>query len=227
MKVYKRFNDEVIKILIDGGIGVLPTDTIYGLVGSALNKKTVTRIYKLRRRNPKKPMIVLIGSVSDLKKFGVKIGARTRKILNKIWPHFRRHALRRGSGYSGQAGKVSVILPCQSPKLAYLHRGTKSIAFRLPAFVTAPASAPLRTCRSAGKPPFDLHGLLKRVGPLVAPSANLSGKPPARTIKEAMKHFGYKVDFYVDAGQLLSKPSTLIEIKKGKTVVLRKGVGRL
>jgi len=30
-------------ILIKGGVGVLPTDTIYGLVGSALNKKVVKK----------------------------------------------------------------------------------------------------------------------------------------------------------------------------------------
>ena len=37
---------ETISILKKGGIGVMPTDTIYGLVGSALNKKTIKRIYK-------------------------------------------------------------------------------------------------------------------------------------------------------------------------------------
>jgi len=191
MKVYKRFNDEVIKILIDGGIGVLPTDTIYGIVGSALNRKTVVRIYKLRRRSSKKPMIVLIGSVSDLKKFGVKIGVRERKILNRIWP-----------------GKVSVVLSCPSRKFAYLHRGTKSIAFRL-------------------SKPVWLHRLLQKTGPLVAPSANLSGEPPARTIPEAKKYFGNKVDFYVDKGKLFSQPSTLVRFKKDKIIVLRKGAVKI
>ena len=51
----------IVTTLRNGGVGVVPTDTIYGIVGSALNPKTVARIYKLRRRNPKKPMIILIG----------------------------------------------------------------------------------------------------------------------------------------------------------------------
>ncbi|MEK7522400.1 MAG: Sua5/YciO/YrdC/YwlC family protein [Patescibacteria group bacterium] len=64
-KIFKTFNLKLAEILKNGGIGVIPTDTIYGIVGSALNKKTVERIYKLRRRNLKKPMIVLIGSIND------------------------------------------------------------------------------------------------------------------------------------------------------------------
>ncbi len=61
MKTSKKFTVEIEKILKSGGIGVIPTDTIYGLVGSALNKKAVRRIYQLRQRNPKKPLIILIG----------------------------------------------------------------------------------------------------------------------------------------------------------------------
>ena len=179
----------------------MPTDTIYGIVGSALKKKTVERIYELRRRNSQKPMIILIGSMADLKKFGVKIGVQERKILNRIWPRLRQ-------GYGGQAGKVSVILPCKSKKFSYLHRGTKSIAFRLP------------------KPRW-LKELLANTGPLVAPSANWEGETPARTIKEAKKYFGVKVDFYFDAGRRVSKPSTLLTIKDGGLKVLRKGAARV
>ncbi len=45
---------EIIKILKSGGVGVLRTDTLYGLVGSALSHDTVERIYNIKNRNPKK-----------------------------------------------------------------------------------------------------------------------------------------------------------------------------
>lgn len=168
----------VIKILKNGGKGVLATDTIYGLVGSALSKKTVSRIYKLRKRDAKKPMIILIGSLNDLKLFGVKINGKLRKFLNKLWP-----------------GKISIILPCPNKKFSYLHMGTKSLAFRLPA-------------------KKDLIKLLRQTGPLVAPSANISGLPASTSIKEAKKNFGNKIDFYSDEGIIKALPSTLIEIKR-------------
>lgn len=111
----KEMNNLVVGILKKGGIGTLPTDTIYGVVGSALKNETVERIYKLRERNPGKPMIILIGRITDLNLFGIKVDGGTEKILKNFWP-----------------GKVSVILPCPNKKFAYLHRGTNSLAFRWP-----------------------------------------------------------------------------------------------
>ncbi|MBI5732931.1 threonylcarbamoyl-AMP synthase [Candidatus Jorgensenbacteria bacterium] len=104
-----------ISILKNGGVGILPTDTIYGVVGSALLKKTVERIYKLRKRDSKKPMIILISSINELKIFGVNVDTRKRALLKKLWP-----------------GPISVILPCREKQFAYLHRGTEALAFRLP-----------------------------------------------------------------------------------------------
>jgi L-threonylcarbamoyladenylate synthase len=170
-----------------GGVGVMPTDTIYGIVGSALNKKTVERIYRLRKRNTKKPMIVLVSSQSDLRLFGATTTPAIKKLLKKLWP-----------------GKVSVIMPCPSKKFSYLHRGSGTIAFRLPKAAM-------------------VRGILKITGPLVAPSANFEGKPAARTIKEAKRYFKDRVDFYADAGRLVSQPSTLVTIKNGSLIVLRKG----
>ena len=177
---------EVANILRKEGIGVLPTDTIYGIVGSALRLRTVERIYKLRKRNRKKPMIILIGSIADLKRFEVKVDTKIKKILKRFWP-----------------GKVSIILPCPSKRFAYLHRGTKTLAFRLPVKKS-------------------LCALLHKTGPLVAPSANIESKPPAKTISEAKKYFGEKVDFYVDAGYLFPRPSKIIKLEKGGINFIRK-----
>lgn len=178
---------EAKKILQRGGVGILPTDTLYGIVGSALSKKTVERIYRLRDRNKRKPMIILIGDLRDLKKLGVHLFSTHYSLLANFWP-----------------GKVSIVLPCRKKRFFYLHRGTNTLAFRLPAKKS-------------------LRQLLRNVGPLVAPSANLEGKPPAKTIREAKKYFGNRVDMYVDAGRLVSPPSTLIALANKKLIVLRKG----
>lgn len=171
------------------GICVLSTDTIYGIVGSALDKKSVERIYRLRKRSPVKPMIILIGSLRDLHMFGATPSAATQKYLREVWP-----------------GKVSVILEIVNhrsrTKFKYLHRGMNALAFRLPK-------------------PLWLRQLLGKTGPLVAPSANWEGKPPAKTIREAKKYFGGNVDFYLDAGRVDSRPSKLIKIENGKIIVLR------
>lgn len=81
-----KVSQKIIAILQRGGVGILPTDTIYGLVGSALNQKTVSRIYKLKQRAKNKKFIILIGEISDLAKFGIKINKKLENKLAKYWP---------------------------------------------------------------------------------------------------------------------------------------------
>lgn len=68
------WNDtNLINTLKEGGVAVMPTDTIYGIVGQALNKDTVLRIYNLKKRAPEKPCIILIGDIEQLKLFSINL----------------------------------------------------------------------------------------------------------------------------------------------------------
>lgn len=172
---------QVADILKSGGIAVVATDTLYGLVGQALNRPAVERIYTVKGRSPAKPFIILISHQSQLELFGVQAVSQ----LNDYWP-----------------GPVSIILPCNRPDLKYLHRGTNDLAFRLPA-------------------KDDLRALIDQTGPLVAPSANPEGQPPATTITEAKAYFSNKVDVYADSGRVEGNPSKLIKITGGQIETLR------
>lgn len=180
-----------IKTLKEGGIGVIPTDTIYGVVGSAMNTAVVERIYLLRERTPGKPMIILISEITDLRLFGIGISEKLALFLGKIWP-----------------GKVSVVLSCPSEKFKYLHRGTRSLAFRVP-------------------DRKDLRSLLRQSGPLVAPSANPEGETPASDVSQAKSYFGDRVDFYLGGGKIASPPSTLLKIEGDRVTVLRPGAAKI
>lgn len=184
--------NQIIKLLKEGKVGVIPTDTIYGIVGSAQNPETVEKIYKLRKRALDKPMIILIASLNDLNYFNITLTEKQKKVLEKIWPN-----------------PVSVILPCISNKFEYLHRGKKSLAFRMPKNEI-------------------LLDILKNAGSLVAPSANFEGEKPSENIEEAKKYFGNKVSFYINGGVLSSLPSTIVEVnEEGEFKVLRAGAFRI
>jgi L-threonylcarbamoyladenylate synthase len=79
-------NKKLIEILSENGVVVMPTDTIYGIVGKALEKSTVERIYNIKKRNPDKPCIILIGDINELKKFGIKLKEKQKDVLKELWP---------------------------------------------------------------------------------------------------------------------------------------------
>lgn len=183
---------EIIKLLKEGKVGVMPTDTIYGIVGSASNPQTVEEIYRLRKRAKDKPFIILISSLKDLEKFDISLTTEQKEFLEKNWPN-----------------PLSVVLPVTSEKFKYLHRGKKSLAFRMPKDRT-------------------LLNLLEQTGPLVAPSANLEGEKPAENVEEAKAYFGNQASFYLDRGKIKSLPSTIIQLyEDGTKIVLREGSFRV
>ncbi len=179
----------IINQLNSNKVGILPTDTIYGIHGKALSEKVVEKIYELKKRDTKKPMIILISALEDLKNFDISINSKIKKFLNKIWPD-----------------KVSVILPVKD--FSYLHRGTKKLAFRLPENQL-------------------LLKILQKTGPLISTSTNLADQPPAINLKNAKIYFKNRIDFYIDAGDIKSKPSTVIEINGEKIKILREGSVKL
>ena len=179
-------DENLISILKKGGVAVTPTDTIYGIVGQAQNVATVHRIYNLKKRDPEKPCIILIGDTSALLEFSITLSKEQEKKLLEFWP-----------------GPVSIIFDCEDESFSYLHRGTKTLAFRLPALI-------------------DLQNLITKTGSLIAPSANPEGLPPATNTEEARKYFGDSVDLYLDGGKIMSKPSKVIKLHKdGSVNILR------
>ena len=58
----QREADEAVRVLKEGGIILYPTDTVWGLGCDATNAAAVERIYKLKRSENKKSMLVLCAS---------------------------------------------------------------------------------------------------------------------------------------------------------------------
>ncbi len=113
----KKIDPKITNILKNGGIGILPTDTLYGLVGSALSEKAVLKVAILKKRGKGKPFIILISKISGLKIFGVEINQEEKSIIKKYWP-----------------GPVSIVLKCPNHdrEMSYLQPLNQTLAFRCP-----------------------------------------------------------------------------------------------
>jgi L-threonylcarbamoyladenylate synthase len=102
----------IIDILRDDGVGVIATDTVYGIVARLLSPTAVERIYDVKHSDSSRPVgTILIASVEQL--HGVVDDEYLEKAA-KYWP-----------------GPTSVILPV-GDELGYAHKGLGSLPFRVP-----------------------------------------------------------------------------------------------
>ena len=72
MKILKTINDPMLIELIRlGKIGIIPTDTVYGIVCSATNKDAVRKLYQTKRPNENKPGTVIASNIKQLISLGI------------------------------------------------------------------------------------------------------------------------------------------------------------
>lgn len=104
-------NEEVSKcidVLRGGGIAVILTDTVYGIVCRADNKQAVERLYELKDRQ-NNPGPVIASSIDQLVDLGIK--RRYLTAVSQFWP-----------------GRISIEIPHD---LSYLNQNTGRQAFRV------------------------------------------------------------------------------------------------
>lgn len=137
MKVFVNYSDKLVQLLLGGAVGVLPTDTVYGLVTIASNPQSVERFYSLKRRE-QKPGTLIAASTQQLRELGVpqsEIDA-----VAKWWPN-----------------PLSAVLTVQGND--YLHQGVGTLAMRVVADANVRAlleqTGPLITssANQPGEPP--------------------------------------------------------------------------
>ncbi len=171
----KTAQRDLVATLLAGGIAVVRTDTLYGIVARADDEAAVERVYAAKGRNPGKSCIVLIAH--------------------------REHAYGENDDVAFEWDEPTSVLVASPQAPAWLLRENELIAHRLPKVEW-------------------LQEVIAQTGPLIAPSANPEGLPPAMTIDEAKAYFGEQVDRYVDGGEVPGDmpPSRLIRIHNDGTL---------
>ncbi len=112
MLTYNSLQDKaIINSLQDGLIGVIPTDTVYGLACSALHQNSVSRLYGLKNREAK-PGTLLAANIDQVIDLGIP--RRYLKAVEHYWPN-----------------SISIVVPTVVT-LRYLDQGIGSLAIRIP-----------------------------------------------------------------------------------------------
>ncbi|KAF5084021.1 L-threonylcarbamoyladenylate synthase [Methanobacterium aggregans] len=74
-----------INILMDGGVVVYPTDTLYGIGVNIFNETAVEKVFNIKKRSKSKPLSVCLSSIGDIFKVAY-MDSLTEKIARNILP---------------------------------------------------------------------------------------------------------------------------------------------
>lgn len=154
------------RALRDGGLVILPTETVYGLAGDASNPQAVAAIFEAKGRPRFNPLISHVADLATAEAIAV-FDDRARTLARAFWP-----------------GPLTLVLPVRpdTPVCDLARAGLDTVALRVPA-----------------------HPLARKLlaafgGPVVAPSANRSGRPSPTTFADAIEETGSSVAAALDGG---------------------------
>ncbi|HXD79752.1 MAG TPA: L-threonylcarbamoyladenylate synthase [Puia sp.] len=194
----------IIECLLDGGVIVYPTDTIYGLGCDIFHPKAIERICRIKQVDPAKAQLSFIcHDLSDLSNYTKSIGTPLYRLLKTFLP-----------------GPYTFILPASKQVPRILKSRKDTIGLRIPDNVIARSLV-----RELG------HPILSSSLPGGVLAGSSDDEEAALQVEEYTdpEHiddkFSSLVDIVVDGGIGGILPSTIIDCTGEEPVVIRKGLG--
>jgi tRNA threonylcarbamoyl adenosine modification protein (Sua5/YciO/YrdC/YwlC family) len=187
--------------LVDAGrLVAFPTETVYGIACRA-ETTSLIKLNNLKGRETDKYYTLHIGQKNEAKKYVPTVGLRAEKLIANTWP-----------------GPLTIVFELDDhdfdKQQVSLKRGIVENLYK-------DNSIGIRC------PDNPIASILLRLthNPVVAPSANVTGQPPAANAEEVLANFSGQIDLLLDAGPCkYRKSSTVVKIGKKGLQILRPGV---
>ena len=107
---------ELARIILDGGVVVFPTDTVYGIGCNPYDDRAVARVFSIKARDAVKALPVLANGLATAERL-VSLPEQARKLVSRYWP-----------------GPLTVIAPLKDAGISKLvTAGSSKLAVRVPA----------------------------------------------------------------------------------------------
>ena len=103
------------RILREGGLVGMPTETVYGLGGNALDVQAALRIFEAKGRPADNPLIVHVAAVQEIAPLVRAVPQAARKLMEAFWP-----------------GPMTLILPKADCIPNTVSAGLDTVGIRLP-----------------------------------------------------------------------------------------------
>ncbi len=147
--------DRAAEILRSGGLVAIPTETVYGLAGNALDEDAVEAIFRAKGRSPSNPLIVHVADTAMARSLAGTWPETADRVAATLWP-----------------GPVTVVVPRGRRIPAIVTAGGPTVALRCPAAPLTrlliertglPLAAPSAN-RSEAVSPTTAHHVLEGLG---------------------------------------------------------------
>jgi L-threonylcarbamoyladenylate synthase len=102
-------------LLQQGQVVAIPTETVYGLAGNAMNEKAVTTIFEVKNRPSFDPLIVHSNSMEKIQGFVSDFPETAQKLARQFWP-----------------GPLTLLLPRKPQIPDLVTSGLETVAVRIP-----------------------------------------------------------------------------------------------
>ncbi len=106
---------EAVKYLELGDVIGIPTETVYGLAGNALNENAILKIFEVKNRPKFDPLIVHVASLERAKDFVVEFPYKALQLAKQFWP-----------------GPLTLLLAKKANVPDLLTAGSQRVAIRIP-----------------------------------------------------------------------------------------------
>lgn len=194
--------EKAAKLLDDGALVAFPTETVFG-IGCKVDKRTFKRLNEVKGRNPDKRYTLHVGSYEQLNKYIPTMSLKSKKLVQNAFP-----------------GPVTVVFELDDEALKRPRKNLSKNTFEL-LYTDGTLGIRYPAC------PVAAAILADTESPVVAPSANPAGFPPATTIKEVLDYFDGKIECIVEIPDFkldFKQSSTVVKVGKNHIQILREGV---
>jgi L-threonylcarbamoyladenylate synthase len=103
------------EFLIKGELVAIPTETVYGLAGNALNEKAVLSIFGVKNRPAFDPLIIHTDSIDKVKEYVSDFPEKAQRLAEQFWP-----------------GPLTLLLPKKQIIPDLVTSGLDTVAVRIP-----------------------------------------------------------------------------------------------
>ena len=135
--------DKACEILLSGGIVAFPTESFYGLAVDIENEKAIEKLFEVKQRDKKNPILIILPEIAALKEYVEEIPDQAAKLIDAFWPGGLTMLFKAGN-------KISPLLTANTKKIG-IRYSSHPVATTLARSVGRPVTA--TSSNISGYPP--------------------------------------------------------------------------